>query len=619
MSEKSAVQNSTDFVDSAELNRRKTFNRNKWFFSLGGIGRDLSYQLIASFLLVYVQFGVSLTLAQFTTLSLIIGVGGRVWDAINDPMMGAIIEGTHMRWGKFKPWILIGAVSCGLVIISMFNIQSFTGWGFVVFMTIMYLLWESTFTMNDIGYWAMLPSLSSVNKERNSITMLTVLFAGIGAIIAQGVIPMISTGNVRASYRLISVAVVVAFILCQIMTSVFVKEQPHIEDKKGEKVSMKKMWKTIKGNDQILWMTLSMLFYNIGGALLVGLAANLLYIEIGYVGSIYTILVAAWGVTSVIINIIYPVLAEKLGRRKLQLISIICAIFGYIMVGLMGWWSFLPFNIVLLAIFAAFISAGQSMFYMASIINMTNCVEYNEYKQGERNEAVVSTLRPFMAKFADALKIGIITVVLAVSGVYVLSQSISTLEVQRDMFKQIATQQGQVEYIEKIQKYDTMFEGLTVGTPEYEEVVSQVKKLIENDKVMSSYQLDGSYVVSLGDAMVKRQIYNAGGVAVGQEEELGRLSDVSVTKLAEKPSTGSYKYILEIGENVSNGSSAADKNFKEKSTTSMRIWLRISVTVVPIIFLGGALLVQRKKFIIDEEYYDKMMEEINKIEKPKGE
>jgi hypothetical protein len=64
----------------------------------------------------------------------------------------------------------------------MFNIQSIPGWRFVVFMTVMYLLWESTFTMNDIGYWAMLPSLSSVKEERNSITTLTVLFAGVGAI-----------------------------------------------------------------------------------------------------------------------------------------------------------------------------------------------------------------------------------------------------------------------------------------------------------------------------------------------------------------------------------------------------------------------------------------------------
>ena len=68
----------TDEKSAAELLRKKTFNRNKWFYSISGIGRDMSYALIDSFLLIYIQFGVSLTLAQFTTLSLIIGVGGRV-------------------------------------------------------------------------------------------------------------------------------------------------------------------------------------------------------------------------------------------------------------------------------------------------------------------------------------------------------------------------------------------------------------------------------------------------------------------------------------------------------------------------------------------------------------
>ena len=120
----------------------KQFNRNKWLFSVSGIGRDMSYQLIASFLLTYIQFGMTLTIAQFTTISLLIGIAGRIWDAINDPMMGAIIEGTHMKYGKFRPWILIGALLTGTIIILMFNIQTvFTGWGFVVYMAVMYLLW----------------------------------------------------------------------------------------------------------------------------------------------------------------------------------------------------------------------------------------------------------------------------------------------------------------------------------------------------------------------------------------------------------------------------------------------------------------------------------------------
>ena len=162
------------------------------------------------------------------------------------------------------------------------------------------------------------------------------------------------------------------------------------------------MWKTIVRNDQVLWMTLSMLFYNIGSTMLIALAANLLYMEVGYNGTFYFYVVVAYGVTMVAVNALYPWLANKMGRKRLQNMSILVASIGYLAIAAMGWTPIFPFNIALLCVFAILVSGGQALFYMTCIINMANCVEYNDYKHGERNEAVVSTLRPFMAKFAAA-------------------------------------------------------------------------------------------------------------------------------------------------------------------------------------------------------------------------
>ncbi len=590
-------------VSEKELLRRKQFQRNKWLFSTSGVGRDMVYQLIASFLLTYIQFGVSLTLAQFTTLSLIIGVVGRVWDAFNDPMMGAIIEGSHMRWGKFRPWILIGAIGCGLVIIAMFNIQSIPGWRFVVFMSVMYLLWETTFTMNDIGYWSMLPSLSSVKDERNSVTMLTVLFAGIGAIIAQGVIPMVTVGDMRRGYGMVAIVIAVVFIGSQVMTSVGVKEPPRPRREQAEKVSLKKMWKTIIRNDQILWMTLSQLFYNIGSALLTALAANLLYMELSYNGTLYFYVVCAYGITSVLVNILYPWLADKLGRKRLQQWSILIAIAGYIVLALMGWGAWFPFNIWLLCALCALISCGQSLFYMASIVNMTNCVEYNDYKYGERNEAVVSTLRPFMAKFASAMHMLLITLVLTVSGTFALSQSISTLETQRDYFAKIETPAAKVYYVEQVQSYLEEFDGLELGTDAYAAAAAAVTARIDADDVMNKYQLDASYVPAMADAMLTRTV----DAETGAVEDVARLGDVDPQTLLAEGET----YALDIDDLDSGEESAANLNFRDKGTLSMRVWLRLAVTLVPILLLLISLFIQRKKFVIDEDYYDMMLAEIN--------
>lgn len=603
-------------ADEAERLRKKQFEKNKWFFTTSGIGRDLAYNLISTFLLVYIQFGVSLTLAQFTTLSFIIGVGGRIWDALNDPLMGAVIEGSHLKAGKFRPWILMGAVTCGIVIMCMFGIQSLAGWKFVVFMSVMYLLWESTFTVNDISYWAMLPSLSSDKKERNTATALTVLFAGIGAIISQGVTPMVTVGDARAGYRMVAIATALIFMGSQLMTFLFVKETPRRDSEKESSISLRKMWKTIIRNDQILWMTFSQLTYNIGSNLLVVLSANLLYLEIGYNGTLYFYVVVAYGVTTVAVNIIYPWLAGKLGRRKLQAWSIAAAVAGYALIALMGWTDLFPFSIALLCVFCVLISAGQSLFYMASIVNMTNCVEYNDYKFGERNEAVVSTMRPFMAKFASAMQTLLVTIVLAVSGTFLLSQSISTLETQRDFFEKIGDPQKQAYYVATVQEYLAQFEGLEVGTEAYDAAAAKVGAEIDADEVMNKYQIDAQYVPALAEAMVMRTPAGANGAAAGEAEELGRLGAIDASAIASGDSA--YAYTLEVGDLKSGQESAANLNFRDKSTLSMRIWLRIAVSIVPIILLILSLDTQKRKFIIDEDYYDMMVEAIKKREEAKG-
>lgn len=577
----------------------RQFNRNKWLFSVSGIGRDMAYQLIASFLLTYIQFGMTLSIMQFTTISLLIGVAGRIWDAINDPMMGAIIEGTHMKFGKFRPWILIGAVLTGSIIITMFNVQTLSGWSFVVFMAVMYLLWESAFTMNDIGYWSMLASLSSKKEQRNSATMLTVVFAGIGAFAAQGGISFLYPGNVRQAFSWISIAIAAIFMLMQLVMVLFIKERPRAQMEVNEKISLKQMWNTIRKNDQVLWMTLSMLFYNIGSSLLVGLAYNLYYIEIGYDG-MAIVFIAIFGVFNIGAQVFYPMLAKKLGRKKLQLMSIILACVGYLGIAVIGWASFLPFNLITLSIFGILVFVGQAWFYMSSIINMTNCVEYNEYKRGERNEAVVSTLRPFMAKFADALKYGIVTLVLTVSAVYGLSQNISTLEVQKGHFDRMENVTEQNEYLAEVNKYLAEIDARDLNwdnlSKEDEKFLSDLTEQMQTG-VLEGKQLDAKYVASLGDAAIMKD-----------GKFVAFIRDLNGVTLEE----GEYTLALSGKDADGKEFNAANDNFKKESSLSMRLWIRAAVTVVPVLFLLAALIVQRKKFVIDEKYYDMMLEEIEK-------
>lgn len=581
----------------------RQFNKNKWLFSVSGIGRDMSYQLIAAFLLTYIQFGMTLSIAQFTTLSLLIGVLGRVWDAINDPVMGAIIEGTHMKFGKFRPWILIGAVLTGLIIILMFNVQSLTGWGFVAFMIVVYLLWETTFTMNDIGYWSMLASLSSKKEQRNSVTMLTVVFAGVGAFAAQGGISFLYPGNVQQAFSWISIAIAVIFVAMQVVMVLLIKERPRDQMEKNEKISVKQMWNTIKNNDQILWMTLVMLFYNIGSSMLVGLAYNLYFLEIGYDGNAI-VFIAIFGIFNIVSQLFYPKLSAKLGRKKLQNISIVLACVGYLGIALLGWTSILPFNLITLSVFGVLVFVGQAWYYMACIINMTNCVEYNEYKRGERNEAVVSTLRPFMAKFADALKYAVVTLVLVASTVYGLSQNISTMEGQKGHFDRFETAQERVDYVTQVNACLDKY--IITEDSDIDKINTEINN---NYSALAGKQINAEYLHALGDVYIA--LYDANNEVV-YSFKLGDANLVDYAALSAHD--GACKMLISNATATDKlpEFNAANKNFKESRNLGMRLWLRAGVTVFPVLMLVASLLIQNKKFIIDEDYYDMMLVEIEK-------
>ncbi len=574
----------------------RLFNKNKWLFATGGLGRDMMYGLVASYLLIYIQFGLQLTLVQFATISLIIGVLARIWDGINDPIIGAIIEGSNLKHGKYKPWIFVGAVVCGLMTVALFTIRP-QGWWFVAYISVAYLVWETFFTMNDIGYYSMLPSLSSKDTQRNSITHLTVFFAGLGGAIISGIIALFTPGKLLDNYVIYAVIAAAAVILCQSMTAFGVKEKPQKE--RRPKVTFKKLWHTLAHNDQLLWMSLALIFYNLSASLLTSLAYNLYYLEVGYDGSIFIFFVI-FMVGNLGIQIFYPAISKKLGRRKLQAVTAAFMAFGYLGIAMIGWWGWLPFNLVTLSLFGIPVFTGQALFYISMMINSNNCVEYNEYKTGNREEAIVSTMRPLIVKFADALKYVIITVVLTASGIYFLTQNIAALENQVSFFN-ASTETEQIVYVDTLQGYFTEIDGLDTDSPEYETIIDRIQSELDNDPIMEKFRIDATRLHVLEDT----RIYENG-------VEIGLLSEIDPNAM---DSDNVYTLVI-IGEDTDGTPfNLGNENLRDNMNLAGRIALRMVATVLPAAFIIISMLIQKKKFVIDEKFYNEMVSEIEKRKK----
>ena len=101
-------------ASTTTLNSRLS-KRNLWGYSSGGVGRDLVYNLVNAQLFTCALLTKGLTATNMITMSIII-IACRIFDACNDSLMGAIIEMTRTKWGKFKPWILSGAISNAVVV-----------------------------------------------------------------------------------------------------------------------------------------------------------------------------------------------------------------------------------------------------------------------------------------------------------------------------------------------------------------------------------------------------------------------------------------------------------------------------------------------------------------------
>lgn len=457
------ISKKPNVISRLKTELKKPFTKNMLMFSLGTIGRDFLYFLFNSFLMTFILFTKTIDNKMLTAVGAIIVVA-RIFDALNDPIMGGIVENTRTKWGKYKPWQLLGAVLTGAIIISVFCVK-LDGWSYIGFLAFAYLMFSITFTMNDISYWGMLPSLTSDEHERNKLTSCAQLLASAGVGLASLLIPLFTTGSLAkwgapTGYKVIGIISAVLMVLFQLFTILGVKEKPlpPIKPDKSDRLTLKKMFKTIAKNDQLLWCALIMLIFSTGTSVVgSGLLTMYVYFEFGYEGG-YTLLIGiGYGIISTLFTATYPWLSKKFGRNKVLYSAGVAIILGFILMLIFAlaiptgapksteWFT----KFILIAIAYTIVGYGMG-FYMIMVINMANTVEYNEWKYGQRNESLIFSLRPFTAKLSSALTQALVIGVYAVASITTYTNAISNIE--NEASKNLITNKVKMEKITGIIK-----------------------------------------------------------------------------------------------------------------------------------------------------------------------
>jgi melibiose permease/lactose/raffinose/galactose permease len=387
---------------------------NRFTFGVGTIGRDMSYTLISMYLMFYVTDILDLNAQMILILTAII-VTIRVFDAFNDPFMGVIIDNTRSRFGKFKPWILIGLLGSAITSVVMFSDFGLANGAFILVFTLSYVLWELFFTMNDIAYWSMLPALTQDQKEREEIGSWARVFANLGVfIVVGGLIPITNyfkndlNMNEQTAFFTFVLISSILMVLGQLITVRFTKVEVHFA--KVEQTKIRDMFGVILKNDQLLWAAIAMSLFMTGYMITTNFGLH--FFKYAYKDeSMYGVFGIVLGASQMVALMVFRFLSSTFTRKQLFTGAIGLVLLGYFL------FFIAPMDILWIGAAGIIMFFGQGMLQLIILVLLADTVEYGHYKLGKRNESVSFAIQPFVNKLSGAIASLVIGVTLVWIGI----------------------------------------------------------------------------------------------------------------------------------------------------------------------------------------------------------
>ena len=246
---------------------------SKIAYGMGDVGCNFSWMFVGNFLMIFYTDVFGIGMGAVAALMLF----SRFWDAINDPVIGALSDKTHTRWGRYRPWLLIAAPLTALVLIMTF--WAHPDWSDtvkIVYMAVTYCILVLGYTCVNIPYGTLCGAMTQNMEERAKINT----FRSVSAMIAIGVIniitvPLISAlgdGNDKKGYLLIAIIYGCIFAACHIFC--FSKTKEVVDIPKKQKLSLKtQLQAALKNKPYMIAVAGQLLF----GLTLYGRNADALY------------------------------------------------------------------------------------------------------------------------------------------------------------------------------------------------------------------------------------------------------------------------------------------------------------------------------------------------------
>lgn len=388
--------------------------KEKSSYGLGAVGKDMVYMLSASYVLYYYQdiLGVSAIAMG------IILMAARIFDAFNDPIMGVIVAKTKTKWGKFRPWLMIGTLLNAIILYFMFAAPpALDGAGLVAYAATTYILWGVTYTMMDIPYWSMIPAFTEGGKERENLTTLARSCAGVGSalitIITMICVPMLGKNDERVGFQWFALIIAILFVVFISITCFNIKEKSTVD---VDSPSVGQMFKALISNDQAMTIVAAIVLINCS----LYITSNLLIYFFKY-----DIAGENWNANYVLFNtfgggmqiismmLLYPLVRKFINSVQVFYVSIVMAIGGYAVLLVMMFTNLTQIYLLMIPGFFIFVAFG--FLTVLTTVFLANTVDYGELKNNRRDESVIFSMQTFVVKLASGFAALLASICLSIS------------------------------------------------------------------------------------------------------------------------------------------------------------------------------------------------------------
>lgn len=391
-------------------NKKNLTGTERFAYGIGAVGKDMVYMLSASYISIYFLDVMGISAAAIAVLLL----AARVFDAFNDPIMGVLVAKTKTRWGKFRPWLLVGTITNAVILYMMFSIPpTLDGAGLVAYASVTYILWGLTYTMMDIPYWSMIPAFTQSGKEREGLSAFARSCAGVGSALIS-IITVMSVAALgrkfggttdneinRIGYSKFALIIAILFVVFITITCLVIKEKSTVDMKSA---SIKAMFKALIQNDQAMTVVVAIVMINTA----LYITQQLVYFFLKYDFSPatyqadFTLFNTVGGGCQILaMMLLFPILRKVMDTIRIFYTCFGMAVTGYILIIIISYTG--TSNVKWLLIPAALIMAAVGVLNVIITVFLANTVDYGELKNHRRDESVIFSMQTFVVKLASGI------------------------------------------------------------------------------------------------------------------------------------------------------------------------------------------------------------------------